>query len=540
MSKTGGEALVESIKAKGVEVVFGIPGVQLYHLMDAFYKHSEIKFIVTRHEQGAAYMADGYARASGKEGVCVVVPGPGLLNASAAIGTAYSASSPVLVLTGQINKDYIALETGELHEIHEQLDVMKPITKSAERVVDASQIEAAVERAFYQLRTGRPRPVEIEVPPDTFAEEFDDSDFSPKNEEYPLLYPKEEDLLEAAKVLSESKKTIVWVGGGVISAEASEALTKLVDYIQSPVFTTQSGKGGFSDSHPLSMGSNGFGTNSLGDFTSGYDVVLAVGTRFHGVGLEDNVKLIQIDVDDKEIGRNYPATVGINADAKVALDLLYPIVESLIPRKNSRHEEVSEHRKKISLQFNSVEPQASFLKAIRKAVPDDGIVVQGVTQIGYYSRVYYEAFEPRSYITSNYFGNLGYVYPTALGAKVACPDKAVVAISGDGGFLFNSQELATAVKYGINAVVLVFNDNAFGNVKRDQSNTFSGNVIGSELLNPDFVKLAESYGAMGIRVADAEELEKELTRVLEIDRNNPSQAKPVLIEIPVGPMPQPW
>ena len=192
------------------------------------------------------------------------------------------------------------------------------------------------------------------------------------------------------------------------------------------------------------------------------------------------------------------------------------------------------------MQFNSVEPQASFLKAIRKAVPDDGIVVQGVTQIGYYSRVYYEAYQPRSYITSNYFGNLGYVYPTALGAKVACPDKAVVAISGDGGFLFNSQELATAVKYGINAVVLVFNDNAFGNVKRDQSNTFSGNVIGSELLNPDFVKLAESYGAMGIRVSDAEELEKELTRVLEIDRNNPSHAKPVLIEIPVGPMPQPW
>ena len=161
MSKTGGEALVESIKAKGVEVVFGIPGVQLYHLMDAFYKNPEINFIVTRHEQGAAYMADGYARASGKEGVCVVVPGPGLLNASAAIGTAYSASSPVLVLTGQINKDFIGVEGGELHEIHEQLDVMKPITKSAERVVDASQIEAAVERAFYQLRTGRPRPVEI-------------------------------------------------------------------------------------------------------------------------------------------------------------------------------------------------------------------------------------------------------------------------------------------------------------------------------------------------------------------------------------------
>ena len=462
------------------------------------------------------------------------------MNASAAIGTAYSASSPVLVLTGQINKDFIGVEGGELHKIHEQLDVMKPITKSAERVVDASQKEAAVERAFYQLRTGRPRPVEIEVPPDTFAEEFDDSNFSPKNEQYPLLYPKEEDLLEAAKLLSESKKTIVWVGGGVISSGASEALTKLVDYIQSPVFTTQSGKGGFSDKHPLSMGSNGFGTNALGDFTSGYDVVLAVGTRFHGVGLEDNVKLIQIDVDDEEIGRNHPAEVGINADAKVALDLLYPIVESLVPRKNSRHKEVSEHKEKVSSKFNSVEPQASFLKAIRNAVPSDGIVVQGVTQIGYYSRVYYEAYQPRSYITSNYFGNLGYVYPTALGAKVACPDKAVVAISGDGGFLFNSQELATAVKYGINAVVLVFNDNAFGNVKRDQSNTFSGKVIGADLLNPDFVKLAESYGAMGIRVSNAEELEKELKRVLEIDRNNPSQARPVLIEIPVGPMPQPW
>lgn len=540
MSKTGGEALVESIKAKGVEVVFGIPGVQLYHLMDAFYKHQDVRFIITRHEQGAAYMADGYARASGKEGVCVVVPGPGLLNASAAIGTAYSASSPVLVLTGQINKDFIGIEGGELHEIHDQIDVIKPITKSAERVLDASQVSGAVDRAFYALRTGRPRPVEIEIPPDTLEEKFDDSDYKINNQEYPLLYPEEEKLLEAAKLLSESKKTIVLVGGGVISSGASDSLTKLVDYIQSPVFTTQSGKGAFSDKHPLSMGSTGFGTKSLSEITRGYDVVLAVGTRFHGVGLEDGVKLIHIDVDSEEIGRNYPATVGVNSDAKVALDLLYPIIESRISRKASRHEEVRRHREKSSIAFNSVEPQASFLKAIRNSVPDNGIVVQGVTQIGYYARVYYDAYEPRSYITSNYFGNLGYVFPTALGAKVACPNKAVVAISGDGGFLFNSQELATAVKYGINAVVLVFNDNAYGNVKRDQSNLFSGSVIGSDLLNPDFVKLAESYGAMGIRVSNAEELEKELGRVLEIDRNNPSEAKPVLIEIPVGPMPQPW
>ena len=540
MSKTGGEALVESIKAKGVEVVFGIPGVQLYHLMDAFYKHQDVRFIITRHEQGAAYMADGYARASGKEGVCVVVPGPGLLNASAAIGTAYSASSPVLVLTGQINKDFIGIEGGELHEIHDQIDVIKPITKSAERVLDASQVSGAVDRAFYALRTGRPRPVEIEIPPDTLEEKFDDSDYKINNQEYPLLYPEEEKLFEAAKLLSESKKTIVLVGGGVISSGASDSLTKLVDYIQSPVFTTQSGKGAFSAKHPLSMGSTGFGTKSLSEITRGYDVVLAVGTRFHGVGLEDGVKLIHIDVDSEEIGRNYPATVGVNSDAKVALDLLYPIIESRISRKASRHEEVRRHREKSSIAFNSVEPQASFLKAIRNSVPDNGIVVQGVTQIGYYARVYYDAYEPRSYITSNYFGNLGYVFPTALGAKVACPNKAVVAISGDGGFLFNSQELATAVKYGINAVVLVFNDNAYGNVKRDQSNLFSGSVIGSDLLNPDFVKLAESYGAMGIRVSNAEELEKELGRVLEIDRNNPSEAKPVLIEIPVGPMPQPW
>ena len=485
-------------------------------------------------------MADGYARASGKEGVCVVVPGPGLLNASAAIGTAYSASSPVLVLTGQINKDFIGIEGGELHEIHDQIDVIKPITKSAERVLDASQVSGAVDRAFYALRTGRPRPVEIEIPPDTLEEKFDDSDYKINNQEYPLLYPEEEKLLEAAKLLSESKKTIVLVGGGVISSGASDSLTKLVDYIQSPVFTTQSGKGAFSDKHPLSMGSTGFGTKSLSEITRGYDVVLAVGTRFHGVGLEDGVKLIHIDVDSEEIGRNYPATVGVNSDAKVALDLLYPIIESRISRKASRHEEVRRHREKSSIAFNSVEPQASFLKAIRNSVPDNGIVVQGVTQIGYYARVYYDAYEPRSYITSNYFGNLGYVFPTALGAKVACPNKAVVAISGDGGFLFNSQELATAVKYGINAVVLVFNDNAYGNVKRDQSNLFSGSVIGSDLLNPDFVKLAESYGAMGIRVSNAEELEKELGRVLEIDRNNPSEAKPVLIEIPVGPMPQPW
>ncbi|MCH7802089.1 MAG: thiamine pyrophosphate-binding protein, partial [Chloroflexi bacterium] len=242
----------------------------------------------------------------------------------------------------------------------------------------------------------------------------------------------------------------------------------------------------------------------------------------------------QLDIDEEEVGRNYENTVGLVGDARRTLEEMYTILKSTTPARPPHKEELDAIRaERLEDDGAQVEPQASFTRAIRAAMPDDGILVPGMTQIGYYSRVHFPVYEPRSYLTSSYYGNLGFAYPVALGAKVAQPDKAVVAISGDGGFLFNSQELATAVKYGINAVVVVFNDNAFGNVHRDQINQFDGRSYGAELHNPDFVKLAEAYGARGVLSENAETLESDLREALEIDA-------PTLIEVPVGMMPSPF
>ncbi|MED5404985.1 MAG: thiamine pyrophosphate-dependent enzyme, partial [Chloroflexota bacterium] len=265
----------------------------------------------------------------------------------------------------------------------------------------------------------------------------------------------------------------------------------------------------------------------------GHDVILAVGTRLVTSQWLDGQQVIQIDVDPEEIGRHYENTLRVEGDAKLTMEDLLTALAAKAPANEDRTEEVAAQRSQRSDDIIKVEPQGELLDAVRKAMPEDGIVISGMTQLGYYSRAHYPVYEPRTFITSSYSGNLGYAYPTALGAKVAQPDKAVVCLSGDGGFMFNSQEMSTAVAHNINVVVVVFNDNAYGNVKRDQMNQFSGRTIGVELHNPDFVKLAEAYGAKGFVANGPTELESTLKKALAMDA-------PVLIEVPVGPMPSPF
>ena len=316
---------------------------------------------------------------------------------------------------------------------------------------------------------------------------------------------------------------------------ASKALERVAEHLQAPVMTSAEGKGTIPYNHPLSLGTPGwrFGPPELDTLVGEADLVLAVGTRLGRTNLTSDHKIVHIDIDSEEIGRIFPQAVGVHGDARVTLERLYSRLVDSVPRRESRVEEVASIKQRRVNPATFVQPQGGFVEAIQNAMSDDGIVVEGVTQIGYAARELYTAQQPRTYITSSYFGNLGYAYPTALGAKVAKPDVPVVAISGDGGFLYNSQELATAVKYGINAVVVVFNDNAFGNVYRDQINKFDGRAIGSELHNPDFMKLADAYGVRGARVHDAEELETALKDALDADA-------PGLIEVPVGMMPDPF
>ncbi|MFP6652325.1 MAG: thiamine pyrophosphate-dependent enzyme [Dehalococcoidia bacterium] len=527
---TGGQALAKSLYREGVRVIFGLPGVQLYHMMDGLYDEPGIRFINTRHEQATTYMADGYARAGGGIGTALVVPGPGLQNASAGIGTAYAASSPVLVVAGQIQKELIGVDRGMLHEINDQIDTIKPVTKWAHRIMDAAEVPEAVHEAFHQLQIGRPRPVEIEIPPETLEQVADVDLLEPGIYERPAADSAR--IREAAQMISQASNPLIFVGGGAISSDATEALVKVAEFLQAPVITTAEGKGAISDRHYLSIGSVRFRSDVMAAQMEKHDIVLAVGTRLASPDMLKQ-KVIQIDIDEEEIGRNYSDTYGLVGDAGRTLDEIHKIISAISSPRDSRREEIESLRAQIDDSSPTVEPQNSLTQALRNAIPDDGIVISGMTQIGYYSRNNFPVYEPRTYLTSSYYGNLGYAYPTALGAKVAQPDKAVVAISGDGGFLFNSQELSTAVKHEINAVVVVFNDNAYGNVLRDQETRFDGRSIGAELHNPDFVKLAEAYGARGVRAEGADALEAAVKEALKIEA-------PSLIEVPVGMMPSPF
>jgi len=528
---TGGQALIKSLAREGVEVVFGLPGVQMYEAINPIADEPGMRFITARHEQASAYMADGYARASGKPGVCMVVPGPGLLNASAAIGSAFAASSPVLIVSGQIPKNSIGQDVGVLHEVNDQMVAIQQVTKAAYRMLSPGVVPSTVHEAFKQLRTGRPRPVEIEIPPDTLAEVADIELLEPGD--YRRHAAPEDQVNEAARTLVSAKNPVIWAGGGVISSGGSEVLTRIAEHLQAPVHVTHEGKGAIDERHYLSRGALKTRTDTLREELKSHDVILAVGTRFASVFPDPSQRVVQIDIDAEELGRNHSNTYKVLGDAGETLAALETQVTSMVSARESRKDEMEEWR---AARFGTgrLDPQNGFNEAMRRAIPEDGIIIAGMTQLGYYGRVYFPIYKPGTYFNSSYFGNLGFAYPTALGVKIAKPETPVIAISGDGGFMFNSSELATAVQYNIGVVLIVFNDNAFGNVMRDQKDRYgTDRVVGSQLHNPDFVKLAEAYGARGIRAHTADELEHAIHDAIAIDA-------PTLIEVPVGPMPSPF
>ena len=525
---TGGEALVKSLYREGVRVIFGLPGVQIYGVMAALRDEPGIRFIATRHEQGTSYMADGYARTGGRFGTALVVPGPGLLNASAGLSTAYAASSPVLMITGQIPKGNIGKRVGVLHEVDDQLEAITPVTKWRRRVLEVPDIPRAVHEAVYQLKTGRPRPVEIELPPDTIEEEGEVELLSPAYAARVAASPAE--VSAAAQMLLAAQRPLIYAGGGVHASGGHEALAAIAEYLQAGVVQSAEGKGAVSDESDLSLGAALWRQSPLRQYVDSADVVLAVGSRLALASLPAEQQVIQIDIDGEEIGRNHKKTFGLQGDARATLELLLERLRAEAPPRPSRKAEREALRAEIAATA-TLEPQASILKALRAGTPEEAIVVIDSTQIGYYSRPYWPVYRPRTYLTSSYSGNLGYAYATALGAKVACPDRPVLSISGDGGFQYNVQELATAVQYGINVVAVVFNDNSYGNVARDLDDSWGGSY-GADLVNPDFMKLADAYGLVGMRA-------RQPTDVGALVREAVRLPRPVLIEVPVGRMPRP-
>lgn len=529
---TGGQALAQSLTRHGLEVIFALPGVQLDWAFDALWEvRDQVHLYHTRHEQATSYMADGYARTTGKVGACMVVPGPGVMNALAGLSTAYACSSPVLCVAGQIPSGQIEAGRGLLHEVPNQLEMVRSATKWAGRAMRPEEIPALVRDAFQQLRSGRPRPVEIEIPSDVLQATADVTLVEPAPIELPQGDP---DLLErAARALGEAQRPVIFAGGGVLLSGAWEPLRELAEMLQAPVVMTPEGKGAVSDRSYLAQ--NQVAGRQL---LPQSDVILAVGTRFlqpatASWGPRSGQTVIQLDIDSQEVGRNYPPAIGIVADADLGLRALVDRVPAHNRKRESREEELSALKERVNDQLFELQPQASYGLTIREEVPDDAIVIGGMTQIGYWTYAGFPVYEPRTYITAGYQGTLGFEIATGLGAQVGNPDKRVVTITGDGGFMYNVQELSTAVRHKINAITVVFNDNAFGNVRRTQKYDFHNHLLGSDLLNPDFVKLAESFGVEGRQVHGPEELREALRAALKTDHS-------CLIEVVVGEMPSPW
>ncbi|HTW51211.1 MAG TPA: thiamine pyrophosphate-dependent enzyme [Stellaceae bacterium] len=527
---TGGAALVEMLRRHGIDTLFALPGVQNDALFVALYDAQDaIRVIHTRHEQATAYMALGYAKASGRVGAFAVVPGPGVLNTTAALATAYATNAPVLCISGQIPSDLIGRGFGLLHEIPDQLAILKGLTKWTARISHPSETGKLVNEAFRQLVDGRPRPVALEMPLDVMARPYNVTLPAPE----PALAAPEPDsdlVADAAQLLSAAKAPLIYVGSGAM--EAGAEILALAERLQAPVVTYTGGKGVVSDRHYLSQ--NLLAGHAL---WKAADVVLAIGTRLNQPqtrwGFDADIKLIRVDLDPVEINRIVRPAIGIVADAKDAAAALLAAVDNG-PKRALRQDELGALKATTAATLaERFGPQTAFLEAIRAELPDDGIYVEDLTQIGYVGRLAFPVYRPRTYINSGYQGTLGAGYATALGAKVARPDVPVVSISGDGGFMYNVQELSTAALFGIDAVAVVFADGAYGNVRRIQKQDYGNKLIATDLLNPNFPKMAESYGIAGLRTTTPDGLRKELNAAFK--RKGPS-----LIEVAVGEMPDPW
>jgi len=532
---SGGDALARQLAREGIRHIFGVPGVQLDYAVDGLARLPEaerISYWNTRHEQATSYMADGYSRSTGRIGVCMVVPGPGLLNALAGVSTAYACSSRVLCLAGQIPSNAIGLGLGLLHEIPDQSRILATLTKWSARAESPQQVPQLVHEAVRQLRSGRPRPVGLEVPPDVLQATAEVSLLDPVQHDEPLQ-PDAALIKRAAELLSSAERPLIYAGGGAVAGNASQPLRALAELLECPVVMSPNGRGALDDRHPLALTWLA-GRAALAEA----DLVLGVGSRFLNgqdqLTLAPGARCILLNAEPNDLGGPRHPEVAILGDAALGLtgmrDELARTVTGRQPWLDLDH--VRHWAEDLQSQ---VEPQYSWVRSLRASLPEDGVLVNEFTQVGYLSQAAFPVYHPRSYISPGYQGTLGYGFPTALGARVANPDKAVLSISGDGGFGWGLSELSTARKFGIGLVTVVFNDQAYGNVRRAQAEQFGGRILGSELLNPDFVELAESFGVRGARATTPGELEGLLRETL----GSPN-AEPVLIDVPVGVMPQPF
>ncbi|MCM8799197.1 MAG: biosynthetic-type acetolactate synthase large subunit [Candidatus Omnitrophica bacterium] len=524
---TGAQILIECLKREGVEVIFGYPGGAVLPIFDQLYD-SSIRFILTRHEQAAAHAADGYARATGKVGVCIATSGPGATNLTTGIATAYMDSIPIVAITGQVKTHLIGNDAFQEADV---TGITRPITKYNYLVKKTEDLARVVREAFYIASTGRPGPVLIDIPVD--IQQKDVEFIWPEKVEIrgykPTYFGHPGQIKKAIKLILQAKKPLLFVGGGVITSGASESLRELAEKLNIPVTTTLMGLGSFRSSHPLSLGMLGMhGTVYANLAVQNADLIIAVGARFDDrvTGRIDAfapyAKIIHIDIDPSSISKNVKVDVPIVGDAKNVLSQLLEELEDVkeLPNIKAWLEQIHEWKRKHPLRYRDdskiIKPQY-VVEQIYELTRGEAIIATEVGQNQMWAAQWYKFNHPRRFLSSGGLGTMGYGFPAAMGAKVGCPERIVFDIAGDGSIQMNIQELATCVCNKIYVKVAILNNGYLGMVRQWQELFYKKRYSYTCLYNPDFVKLAQSYGAVGIRVTKKEEVTSAIKKALEID-----------------------
>lgn len=525
---TGGQAVVRALEANGVEVAFGIPGVHTLALYDALVD-SKITHVFGRHEQGVGFMADGYARASGKPGVALVITGPGVTNIATAVGEAYTESTPLLVIASSEDRRWLHQMAGNFHDLTDQIGVMRPLVQYAVEITDANQIPARVNDAFRTMAAGRSRPSYIEIPRDLLEAEAEINLPAPAAVRRPAPHP--ESIAAAVDLITKANRIVIYAGGGAVSSGASAALTALADRLGAAVLTSQMGKGSVAEDHPRVLGNLWEHGNPTQKLLEGADLAIVIGSKLGVFETENQAMplpqtLIRVDIDPVEADRHYPATLAIVADARQTSEALVDALASAGVSKTGFSPEEIATVKAAALAATWGAENAPYLDALRRAIPRDGILVNDTTMMAYLAARRYPVYEPRTWLIPSGYLTLGFAMPAALGAKIACPDKAVVALVGDGGFQFTMHELATAMQFKLPVPIVIFNDSTYTAVKQDQAMRFDRRHIAVDLVNPDFGKLADAYGMPWARAESPEALEAAVTEALGRDL-------PTIIDVPI-------
>ena len=519
MKLTGAEIVIACLEEQGVDTVFGYPGGAILNIYDALYKHGEIRHILTSHEQGASHAADGYARATGKVGVCFATSGPGATNLVTGIATAYMDSVPIVAITCNVGNSLLGMDSFLEVDI---TGITMPITKYNFIVKDVNNLAGVIRRAFKIARTGRPGPVLIDITKDATSDSAEYTKMEPEEIKPDVNLITEEDLETAVKLIRESEKPMIFVGGGAILSNASEELLEFAEKVNAPVCDTLMGKGAFSGEHPLYVGMLGMHGTKYANFgVCKCDLLITVGSRFSDRVSGDTsrfamgAKVLQIDVDPAEINKNVMTSASVIGDVKEVLKRLNPMLEQ---QNHSRWiEYINDLKVRFPMKYDQDRLTGPYVvEEIYRATKGDAIICTDVGQHQMWTAQYYKFSKPRTLLTSGGLGTMGYGLGAAIGAKLAKPEKTVINIAGDGCFRMNMNELATASRYNIPVIEVILNNHVLGMVRQWQTLFYDEHYSATTLNDKvDFVKVAEALGCRGIRVTSKEELAPALKEAME-------------------------